>query len=152
MFLSVSLHSEWPDTRGACRHRFNVSPSEKTTKWTLNQQTTGSKCARTIDVMSHWTGTYTTTETRVAYDTSTWHAIDTGYINSTKETHPRWLVSNRLPASVDLKQHDIINTSSRWSLVLVRWTLRRDGAIYLFISELRSYGCPKHIVIHRSNL
>ena len=28
----------------------------------------------------------TTTETRVAYDNSTWHAINTGYINSTKET------------------------------------------------------------------
>ena len=26
-----------------------------------------------------------TTETRVSYDNSTWHAINTGYVNSTKE-------------------------------------------------------------------
>ena len=50
-----------------------------------NQQTMGSNCARTLDV-THWTGTQLATETRVAYDTFTWHAINTGYINSTKET------------------------------------------------------------------
>ena len=41
--------------------------------------------AGTIDV-THRTLRHTTTETRVAYDNSTWHAINTRYIHSTKET------------------------------------------------------------------
>ena len=51
------------------------------------QQTMGSSCARTIDV-SHIERRPTTTETRVAYDNSTWHAINTrwAYKNFTKET------------------------------------------------------------------
>ena len=36
----------------------------------------------------------TTTETRVVYDSSSWHAINTGYIHSTKETSH----SNRDPS------------------------------------------------------
>ena len=36
----------------------------------------------------------TTTEIRVAYDNSTWHAINTRYINSTKETSLRLLDTN----------------------------------------------------------
>ena len=34
----------------------------------------------------HTLNRHTTTETRVTYDNSTWHAMDTRYINSTKET------------------------------------------------------------------
>ena len=43
----------------------------------------GINCDRSIDV-THWTGTQQ--QTRVAYDNSTWPAMNTGYINSTKET------------------------------------------------------------------
>ena len=50
------------------------------------QQTMGSNCARTIDVTHDIERNPTTTETRVAYDNSSWHAINTTYINSTKET------------------------------------------------------------------
>ena len=47
----------------------------------------GSNCARTIDVTHDIERRPTTTETRVAHDNSTWHAMNTTYINSTKETY-----------------------------------------------------------------
>ena len=50
------------------------------------QQTMGSNCGRTIDVTHDIEPRPTTTETRVAYDNSTWHAMNTRCINSTKET------------------------------------------------------------------
>ena len=59
-----------------------------------NQQTMGSNCARTIDVAHDTERRPTTTETRVAYDNSTWHAMNTTCINSTKETS--LAVGNRL--------------------------------------------------------
>ena len=46
----------------------------------------GSNCDPTIDVTHDNECRPTTTETRVAYDNSTWHAMNTTYINSTKET------------------------------------------------------------------
>ena len=53
----------------------------------MNQQTMGSNnCARTIDATHGNERRPTTTETRVACDKSTWHAMNTRYINSTKET------------------------------------------------------------------
>ena len=50
----------------------------------------GSNCARTIDVINV-IERRPTTEIRVAYDNSTWHAMNTTYINSTKETSSRRL-------------------------------------------------------------
>ena len=52
----------------------------------INQQTMGSNCARTLDVTHDIERRPTTTEIRVAYDNSTWHAMNTTYIISTKET------------------------------------------------------------------
>ena len=46
----------------------------------------GSNCTRTTDITHDIAHRPTTTETRVAYDNSTWHAMNTTYINSTKET------------------------------------------------------------------
>ena len=60
-----------------------------------NQQTMGSNCAPTIDVSHNNERKPTTTETRVTYDNSTWHAMNTTYINSTKETSSKWSVETR---------------------------------------------------------
>ena len=45
----------------------------------------GSNCARTFDV-TPWTGTQQQRPESRAIDNATWHAMNTGYINSTKET------------------------------------------------------------------
>ena len=47
----------------------------------------GSNCARTIDVTHDFERRPTTTETRVAYDNSTWHAM-----NTTPRRHPQIIV------------------------------------------------------------
>ena len=54
----------------------NHSWTELQTEWWQNQQTKGSNLTRSIDV-THCTGTQQQ-KTWVAYDNSTWHAINTG--------------------------------------------------------------------------
>ena len=68
----------------------------------LNQQTMGSNCARTIDVVHDIERRPTTTETGVAYDNSTWHVMNTMYINSTKETSTRLAVKRWVTYPADM--------------------------------------------------
>ena len=54
-------------------------------KWIAESTfTIGSNCARTIDVRHTLNRHTTTAQTRVAYDSSTWHAINARYIHSTR--------------------------------------------------------------------
>ena len=69
--VKITSHRNSPQENKACKESVQQG----------GQQTMGSNCARTD--ITHRT---TTTETHLTYDNTTWHAINTGYINSTKET------------------------------------------------------------------
>ena len=73
-----------------------------------NQQTMGSNCTRTIDVTHDIERRPTTTEIRVAYDNSTWHAITYArYINSTKTSSKKDVpCNNYILHSTHTRRHD----------------------------------------------
>ena len=81
---------------------------------------------------------HATTETRVAYDNSTWHAINTEYIHSSKETCARWNHRRRLGGSLLLCACSMCQSrqfSVRAQLLpIVRWfsVLSHFTQIYLF--------------------
>ena len=78
--------ARWPLPATEAGYSEDVSVSLQLRAKLKNQQTMGSNCARAIDVTHDIERRPTTTETRVAYDNATWHAMNTTYINPTKET------------------------------------------------------------------
>ena len=65
------------------RHVYTPLTKEQKDKQLFNKQWGGTAVEQLTSHIEQ--ARHTTTETRVAYDNSTWHSMDTGYINSTKE-------------------------------------------------------------------
>ena len=121
-------------------------------KWLFREigaERIGNNCAR-INYWRHTLNRHTTTETRVAYDNSTWRAINTAYTNSIQETSGKdwhcfsqsrllsfWMCSKVIYMSkravndkqydkIDATQCDKMKTNIRWPLGDVFSTLSRD--------------------------